>query len=311
MGKIPKFVLIAIVWMLTTFIGCRTEQAPPAPPDQQMLEAAIQSTIAAMPSPTLLPTYTALATYTSAPTYTPLPSSTPRPTYTPFATYTIPPTSTPTETPIPPTATATATLSPTPIPPTATATPTYTATRTPTNTAIPPTATPSEPTSTPTPQFGTRFAPVPKGQYWTFTEQDTEMRVVVIGALYGDEAWEAIQEANQFNPAPPENNEYILVYLALRYVRGPEDRPFTTGEGQHRLYAANQFWGAPFSVIVPSPAFAGQDIFPGAIAHGWLSGKYLPTEYLEEATLVYGGIYFELFDIIRDPLPTSTPTGRQ
>ena len=218
---------------------------------------------------------------------------------------TAPPTLTYTYTPIPPT---TSTLTATPVPPTTT----------PTETEIPLTNTPDPPTATPAPQVGTRYAPVPRGSYWAFKgANQTEVRVLVVGALYGDEAWALIQEANMFNPKPPDGNGYVLVHLALQYVSGSQSTPYTTSEGEHRLYAANRFWGAPFSSIRPSPAFVGQDIFPGATVSGWLSGKYLPLEYMDEATLVYDGVYFELFDVLKEPLepassnadtPRATPT---
>lgn len=76
------------------------------------------------------------------PTNTPVPSTatpTDTPTHTP-----VPPTATPTDTPVPPTATPTSTPTNTPAPPTATATDTPTATSTPTNTPVPPTSTPTQ-----------------------------------------------------------------------------------------------------------------------------------------------------------------------
>ncbi|MCH8066709.1 MAG: hypothetical protein IIC90_12940, partial [Chloroflexi bacterium] len=106
----------------------------------------------------------------ATPTNTPVP-----PTATPIATATATATATPTNTPVPPTATptatatATATATPTntPVPPTATptATATATATATPTNTPVPPTATftptPVPPTDTPTPTPTTGIVSTP------------------------------------------------------------------------------------------------------------------------------------------------------
>lgn len=214
-----------------------------------------------------------------------------------------------------PTVTSTPTITNTVMP---TTTPTATDTASPTSTPSL-TSTPAPPTATPAPQVGTRYAPVPKGSYWAFKgANQTDVRVIVVGALYGDEAWALIQEANMFNPEPPEGNGYVLVHLALQYVSGSRDTPYTTNEGEYRLYAANRLWGAPFSIVRPNPAFIGQDIFPGATVNGWLSGKYLPLEYMDEAILVYGGVYFELFDILKEPLeaassnteaPRATPTS--
>ena len=86
---------------------------------------------------------------TATPTNTPIPP-TATPTNTATATPTDTPTATATNTPVPPTATATATPTDTPVPPTATPT------DTPTNTPVPPTATPTDtPTNTPVPPTAT------------------------------------------------------------------------------------------------------------------------------------------------------------
>ncbi len=97
-----------------------------------------------------------------------------------------------------------------------------------------------------------------------------------------------------FNDEPPAGNDYLAVQLAIQYKEGPEDKPFTLSDGGTRLYAGNKLWGAPSMGIPPDPAFAGQDLFPGAEHAGWLPPKYLPIELQDEAVLVYDGLYFAL-----------------
>ena len=58
---------------------------------------------------------------------------------------------------------------------------------------------------------------------------------------------------------------------------------------------ANRLWGAPgFGTVAEEPAFGGQNISPGAMVEGWLAGKYLPVELMDEAVLVFDGVYFGL-----------------
>lgn len=147
-------------------------------------------------------------------------------------------------------------------------------------------------------KMGTRFVPVPRGKGWIFTGLLTRKRVEikVVDVLYGNAAWRLVEQANMFNESPPADHSYILVKLSLKYLDGPKETTYGTTEGGHRLYAAGRFWGEPVFSVAPRPEFADQDIFPGVTIEGWLPGKYVPDEHLNDAVLVYDDVYFELFD---------------
>jgi protocatechuate 3,4-dioxygenase beta subunit len=114
-----------------------------------------------------------VATPTNTPTETPVP---------PTATST--PTNTPTETPVPPTATSTPTE--TPVPPTATSTPT----NTPTETPVPPTAT-NTPTETPVPPTATNTSTATPTNTPTNTPTATPTNTPVPAVVYslGNRVW--------------------------------------------------------------------------------------------------------------------------
>ncbi len=159
-----------------------------------------------------------------------------------------------------------------------------------------PTATPLPPSPTPRPsptaQVGTRQNPVPLGKAYVFRKGG---RVYAVGVLeVVRNALARVKAANMFNEDPPPGHDYILVRLGLEYIEGPENQPMITSSGEHRFYAANRLWGAPIISVPPKPRFDGQEIFPGAKVAGWLAGKYIPIEAMDEAMLVYDGIYFAL-----------------
>ena len=178
-----------------------------------------------------------------------------------------------------PTATTqSATVAPTPKPASATAAPK------PTNTPVPPTATPA-------PKNGTRQNPVPfKGAY-RFQKGNQVYSVGVLEVMRN--AWATVQKTNMFNTKPPDGNDYVLPHLVLVYEKGSEDQPMKTGDGGYKFYADNRFWGAG-SVVGQEPKFTGQDVFPGGTVDGWLGGRYLPVELIEDAVLVYDDVYFAL-----------------
>jgi hypothetical protein len=139
--------------------------------------------------------------------------------------------------------------------------------------------------------LGTRQVPIPLGEVGAVEDKGSKLGITV--AQVERRAWGKLRAANQFNTAPPAGNDYILVALAVRYLSGPEDKPYKLSDS-HEFYAGNKLWGAPFTNVAPKPAFGGENLFPGATYGGWLDGKYLPTELQEEAVLVYKGVYFAL-----------------
>ena len=176
-------------------------------------------------------------------------------------------------------ATQSAIVAPTPKPVAATAVPK------PTNTPVPSTATPA-------PKVGTRQNPVPFKEPYRFQKGNQIYGVGVLEVKRN--AWATVEKANMFNAKPAAGNDYIVPHMVLVYEKGSEDKPLTTSDGGYKFYADNRFWGAPGSAVPQEPEFTGQDVFPGGTVDGWLGGRYLPVELIEDAVLVYDDVYFAL-----------------
>lgn len=107
MKRLYLFLLLTSLF----WVACGPNQTDIAATVEAEISAAVESTVAAIPSTTPRPTQTAEPSPTPYPTFTPPPTATPLPTNTPYPTHTPFPTNTalPTETPTPsPTATSTA-----------------------------------------------------------------------------------------------------------------------------------------------------------------------------------------------------------
>lgn len=147
---------------------------------------------------------------------------------------------------------------------------------------------------TPVPQIGSRRNPVPMREAYAFRQGASTYKVSVYQVETN--AWKKVKAADKYAAPPPKDNDYLLVRLQVEYVQGSQDAPLRITEGDHKLYADNQFWGAPnpLAAYKPEPKLGGRDIFPGAKITGWLGAKHVPTDLMDEAVLVYDGIYFAL-----------------
>ena len=103
-----------------------------------------------------------------------------------------------------------------------------------------------------------------------------------------------VKAADPFNATAVAGEDYIVARLRLAYREGPADRALRIPLGNLRLYADNRFWGAPASSVAPDPKFVGRDLFPGETVEGWLPGKHLPLALIDDALLVWNGVFFAL-----------------
>ncbi len=228
---------------------------------------------------------TAQGTATPYPTYTRYPTYTPYPTYTLYPTYTKP--SRPTATAGIPISYATPTSRPS-------------ATRRPGR---------GTPTVTPTPRplapegSGTRDNPVPFGTV-VHLEGATEdndpivYEIAITQVERGDEAWRRIKAANMFNDPAEEGKEYVLVYVELKYIDGPQQQPVKFNYGTFRAVTNGQVSTNLPLVVAPDPRY-DFSLFPGSAAKGWFVQVVYPDD--PDPLLVMGmaydgtgGIYFSL-----------------
>ena len=107
----------------------------------------------------------------------------------------------------------------------------------------------------------TQSEPAPFGQM--ITSDDWQARVVDV--VTGEEAWQMVYEANQFNDPPPAGHSYLAVKLWLRYIGLVEGPHYTTDDN----FAVVGSTVAQPSTVDPAPELQFE-LFPGGEAEGWL-----------------------------------------
>ena len=115
----------------------------------------------------------------------------------------------------------------------------------------------------PTDSGSTRANPVPPGS--PATTDDWEITISEV--VRGEEAWAAVQSANQFNEPPAEGMEYVAVKLLVRNI-STNDRPVNIDGSSFELTGErNVLYNRP-SVVDPEPAL-DVDLYPGGQYEGW------------------------------------------
>jgi cell division septation protein DedD len=149
---------------------------------------------------------------------------------------------------------------------TTTAAPTATVSMPATATAEQPTAAPTRaPSATPEAQGSGRSNPVPLGDVGATKDWEVQVLDVVRGA----DALARLQEANQFNDAPPDGFEYALASVRVKYLGNAAeaqsvDFSFFNSTGDARVR-----WGFQ-SVVEPDPELRA-DLFKDGEATGWVT----------------------------------------
>ncbi len=141
-------------------------------------------------------------------------------------------------------------------------------------------------------KVGTRDNPVPFGDGYEFKKSGRTYTITVTDQ--DDDATGRVKAANMLNADPPDGNTYVATRLKVEYTDGSKDQPFQTPTTGYEYEAGNRRWGAPPLSVAEEPKFSGQNIFPGADLDGWLGGKYMPSDLVEESVLVFDGVYFAL-----------------
>ncbi|KAA3659828.1 MAG: DUF4352 domain-containing protein [Chloroflexi bacterium] len=128
-----------------------------------------------------------------------------------------------------------------------------------------PTATPLPPTPTPLPIGHSRSNPYPISEIVNAPNWDVQ----VLEIVKGEEAWQAIQSANQFNEPPKEGMEYILVKL---YVKSTytDDEAHTIGSSDFRVTGDQYIRYSSASVVEPEPQLDAE-LFTDGESEGWVA----------------------------------------
>jgi hypothetical protein len=134
---------------------------------------------------------------------------------------------------------------------------------------------------------GQRNAAVPLGIPALLKDHDSLIELQVTDVIR--DATREVQAANSFNQPPTPGNGYLLVKMKARYISGPTDRPWTTPESGHSVFALNRMFGvSSHTTVAPAPHFGGVDLYPGGEMEGWLPVLELPKDGLSAPILSYG-----------------------
>ncbi|MGI5836462.1 MAG: hypothetical protein ACOX87_08215 [Chloroflexota bacterium] len=152
--------------------------------------------------------------------------------------------------------------------------------------AGPPPAIEAPPAPTSSKPGGARGSAIPFGEVGKIDDGKASFELSVIQVERNASAM--VKKANMFNPDPHPGMEYLAIKMRLKYLSGPQDKPYKTPSSGMSVFAANRMWGTDLMTVPPEPQFSGQDIFPGAEVEGWLTPVMLQESAMDEAILSYG-----------------------
>jgi len=93
--------------------------------------------------------------------------------------------------------------------------------------------------------------------------------IQIIETVRGDDAWALLQAANEFNDAPPEGFEYVLVRLHVRSKYADEEA-HSISQGDFKITGSRLHLYSSAYVVVPDPALDAE-LYEGAETEGWAS----------------------------------------
>lgn len=138
----------------------------------------------------------------------------------------------------------------------------------------------------------TRASPVPPGEVASALQWDLQ----VLEVLRGDDAWDALYQASNWNDPPPEGFEYVLVKIAAERI-GDKEAKRIGMSGFDITGSEAVLYEAPW-LTNPDPEL-NAELLPGGTTEGWLS--FAVREGEENLILVYdswewedGPLYFAL-----------------
>ena len=110
-----------------------------------------------------------------------------------------------------------------------------------------------------------RTDPAPLGE--TVITEDWE--VVVNEVVRGDEAWQLVQSANQYNDPPEDGMEYVAVKVWVRNI-GTSDTAIDMDSSSFKSTGGNNtLYDSPY-MVDPEPTL-GVNLFSGGVYEGWIT----------------------------------------
>lgn len=131
-----------------------------------------------------------------------------------------------------------------------------------------------EPTITPVPQVGTRENPVPIRTPLNLVENNGDyFTITVLEAIRGDQAWQMIYQANQFNSAPEEGKEYILIKVRVEFTNSTvADNSLSISGWNFGTISNNQLFDDFDTFVAGLSPELSFELLPGGVGEGYYVG---------------------------------------
>ena len=132
------------------------------------------------------------------------------------------------------------------------------------------------------------------GVYTEYDDYQYGMTITLLEVISGDEAWELIKAANQFNDPPGEGMQYIMAKFSVTYHTdiGGEDRPLELNSVDFSYSTSSYRIENLPRVVEPDPAF-DIELYEGATGEGWI--VFLATADEESPKAVFlDALWFDL-----------------
>jgi hypothetical protein len=153
----------------------------------------------------------------------------------------------------------------------------------------------SAPTLTPPPNVPgyTRSNPIPLGKSAIWTGQDSEqIEFTLLQFFRGQDAWNRIKSANQFNKPAPSGAEYMLFKVRARLVKAGKESSVMLGDAYFVVVTSDGKEAQTFkgqTVVPPDPPFLGR-IYANGSLEGWIA--FTVTAGDSHPLLAYGQAIF-------------------
>lgn len=129
---------------------------------------------------------------------------------------------------------------------------------------------------------------------------EREYSIRIVEVIRGDEAWDRVYAANQFNDPPLKGMDYVLVYAVVDLLSSTAEGPVHVFLCDWQALSGGRLWQVA-SAFTPEPEFGGV-IFPGQTMEGWVLLQVKQTD--PEPLLAWhinfydgtGGVWFSLAD---------------
>lgn len=95
------------------------------------------------------------------------------------------------------------------------------------------------------------------------------IEVEMMEVISGDQAWEMVKKANQFNERPEEDKEYILAKFRIKVIETEEDEPFEINHAKFDVISGGGVEYTDFIVVSGLKPDLRADLYEGADHEGW------------------------------------------